>query len=76
MADKKNNLGNFPGGNLGNKPGGGANKPKFNSYWIIGIILLAMIGIQFLSSGGTLKEIDSNRFFQVLKEGDIEKIVM
>jgi cell division protease FtsH len=75
MADKKNNLGNFPGGNLGNKPGGG-NKPKFNSYWIIGIILLAMIGIQFLSSGGTLKEIDSNRFFQVLKDGDIEKIVI
>jgi AFG3 family protein len=75
MADKKNSLGNFPGGNLGNKPGSG-NKPKFNSYWIIGIILVAMIGIQFLSSGGTLKEIDSNRFFQVLKEGDIEKIVI
>ena len=74
MADKKNSLGNFPGGNLGNKPGGA--KPKFNSYWIIGIILVAMIGIQFLSSGGTLKEIDSNRFFQVLKEGDIEKIVI
>ncbi len=75
MADKKNNLGNFPGGNLGNKSGSG-NKPKFNSYWIIGIILIAMIGIQFLSSGGTLKEIDSNRFFQVLKEGDIEKIII
>jgi len=76
MTDKKNNLGKFPGGNLGNKPGGGANKPKFNSYWIIGIILLAMIGIQFLSAGGTLKEIDSNRFFQILKDGDIEKIVI
>jgi len=75
MSDKKNSPGNFPGGNLGNKPGG-PNKPKFNSYWIIGIILLAMIGLQFLSSSGTLKEIDSNRFFHVLKQGDIEKIVI
>ena len=84
MADKKNNPGNFPGGNLGNrsgnkpgnKPGGPAGKPKFNSYWIIGIILLAMIGIQFLGSGNNLKEIDSNRFFNILKEGDVEKIVI
>ncbi len=79
MTDKKNNPGNFPGGNPGNRPGnkpGVPGKPKFNSYWIIGIILLAMIGLQFLGSGNNLKEIDSNRFFQVLKEGDIEKIVI
>ena len=75
MAERKNNPGNFPGGNLGNKPGGPA-KPKFNSYWIIGIILVAMIGIQFLGSGNNLKEMDSNRFFQVLQQGDIEKIVI
>ncbi len=83
MADKKNNPGNFPGGNLGNRPGnkpgnkpGGPTKPKFNSYWIIGIILLAMIGIQFLGSGNSLKEIDNNRFFQILEQGDVEKIVI
>ena len=83
MADKKNNPGNFRGGNLGNRPGnkpgnkpGGPTKPKFNSYWIIGIILLAMIGIQFLNSGNNLKEIDNNRFFQILEEGDVEKIVI
>lgn len=79
MADKKNNPGNFPGGNPGNRPGnkpGPPGKPKFNSYWIIGIILLAMIGIQFLGSGNNLKEIDSNRFFQILQDGDIEKIVI
>ena len=79
MTDKKKNPGNFPGGNPGNRPGnkpGTPGKPKFNSYWIIGIILLAMIGLQFLGSGNSLKEIDSNRFFQVLKEGDIEKIVI
>ncbi len=82
MAEKKNNPGNRPimpgnrpGGNPGNKPGGGM-KPKFNSYWIIGIILLVMIGLQFISSGSGLKEIDSNRFFQILKNGDIEKLVI
>ncbi|MEN8230150.1 MAG: ATP-dependent zinc metalloprotease FtsH [Bacteroidota bacterium] len=75
MADRKINPGNFPGGNQGNKPGGPI-KPKFNSYWIIGIILVAMIGLQLLSSSGGLKEIDSNRFFQVLQKGDIEKIVI
>ena len=75
MADKKNIPGNRPGGNPGNKPGGGM-KPKFNSYWIIGIILLVMIGIQLLSSSGGLKEIDSNRFFHILKRGDIEKLVI
>ena len=75
MTEKKNSPGKFPGGNLGNRPGGPI-KPKFNSYWIIGIILLVMIGIQFLSSGNTLKEMDSNRFFQVLQKGDIEKIVI
>ena len=75
MAEKKNNPGNRPimpgnrpGGNPGNKPGGGM-KPKFNSYWIIGVILLVMIGLQFISSGSGLKEIDSNRFFQILKNG-------
>ncbi len=79
MADKKNNPGNFPGGNFGSKPGnkpGVPGKPKFNSYWIIGIILLAMIGLQFLGSGKNLKEIDSNSFFQILKQGDVEKIII
>ncbi|MFO7671737.1 MAG: ATP-dependent zinc metalloprotease FtsH [Bacteroidales bacterium] len=67
--------GNRPGGTPGNRPGGGM-KPKFNSYWIIGVILLVMIGLQFLSAGGGLKEIDSNRFFQILQDGDIEKLVI
>ena len=51
-------------------------KPKFSTYWIIGIILLVMIGMQFLGSGGSLKEIDSHRFFQILQKGDIEKLVI
>jgi len=75
MADKRNIPGNRPGGPQGEKPGGG-NRPKFSSYWIIGIILLVMIGIQLLSSTGGQTEIDSNRFFQILKKGDIERLVI
>jgi len=40
------------------------------------IILVALSGLQFLSSGNNLKEMESNRFFQVLQNGDIEKIVI
>jgi hypothetical protein len=79
MADKKKNPINFPGGNPGNRPGnkpGVPGKPKFNSYWIIGIILLAMIGIQFLGSGNNLKEIYNNLFFDFLEEGDVDRIVI
>jgi len=75
MAERKNNPGNYPRGNPGNKPGGPI-KPKFNTFWIIGVILLVMIGLQFVNSGNNLKEMDSNRFFQVLERGDIEKIVI
>jgi len=75
MADKKNIPGNRPGFNPGgNKPGNG--KPKFNSYWIIGLILLIMIGMQFLGSKGGLTEIDSNRFFKMLQRGDVAEIVI
>ena len=44
MAEQKNNPGNrpmMPGNRPGSKPGNkpGGMKPKFNSYWIIGVIL-------------------------------------
>ena len=78
MAERQNKPGNYPGGKPGgNKPGpGGPIKPKFSSFWIIGAILLVMIGIQFLGSGNNLKEVDSNKFFQILERGDIEKLVI
>jgi len=70
MAEKTNRPGT-PGGP--NKPG---NKPKFNTYWIIGIVLLALIGMQFLNNTGTMVETDSNSFFEMLRSGDVEKIVI
>ena len=76
MAERQNKPGNYPGGKPGGNKPGGPVKPKFSSFWIIGVILLVMIGIQFLGSGDSLKEIDRNRFFQILEKGDIEKIVI
>ena len=70
MADKPNRPGNTGGSN---KPG---NKPKINTYWIIGIILLALVGMQFLNNSGNMVETDSNSFFEMLKSGDVEKIVI
>ncbi|MBN2697524.1 MAG: ATP-dependent zinc metalloprotease FtsH [Bacteroidales bacterium] len=75
MNDRKKIPGNRPGPYPGgNKPGN--NKPRFNSYWIIGLILLVLIGMQFLGSTGNPTEIDSNRFFQMLQRGDIKEIVI
>src|SRR6056297_433405 len=50
--------------------------PKMNTYWIIGIILLALVGMQFLNNPGGMVEIDSNEFFEMLRDGDVEKIVI
>jgi len=67
MADKINK----PGGPAGpNKPG---NKPKYNTYWIIGIVVVALIAMQFLGSSKPPEEISSNKFFEMLKAGDVEK---
>ncbi len=70
MADKMNRPGT-PGGP--NKPG---NKPKFNTYWIIGIVLLALIGMQFLNNTGSMVETEPNSFFEMLRAGDVEKFVI
>jgi len=51
-------------------------KPKFNSYWIIGLILLGLVAVQLMSTNNTMKEIDQQSFNQMLKDGDVEKIVI
>ena len=37
------------------KPGlNKSGKPKFNSYWIVGIILLVLLGVQLLNNTGNI----------------------
>ncbi|MEX0981458.1 MAG: ATP-dependent zinc metalloprotease FtsH [Bacteroidales bacterium] len=75
MTDKTNTPGPKGGGPKGG-PKKPDNKPKFNTYWIIGIVLLALIGMQFLSNPSPMVETDSNQFFEMLQSGDVDKIVI
>jgi cell division protease FtsH len=51
-------------------------KPKFNTYWIYGAILLVFIGIQFFGSGTWAQpgKTTQAEFEQYLKDGDVDKI--
>ncbi|UAM98586.1 ATP-dependent zinc metalloprotease FtsH [Polaribacter litorisediminis] len=52
-------------------------KFKFSSYWIYGAVLVAIIAIQFFSSGDLAsKSITKNKFEEILKDNDIKKIVV
>lgn len=52
-------------------------KLKFNSYWIYGAIIVAIIAVQFFSSGDLAsKSISKNRFDEILKDNDIKEIVI
>ena len=51
-------------------------KPKFNSYWIYGGIILALIALQFFGStsfseGG---KTSPSEFFQFVRNGDVKKV--
>jgi len=52
-------------------------KPKFNIYWIYGLIAVAFIGIQFVNLGQDPKEISRGKFEnEMLKANEVEKIVV
>jgi cell division protease FtsH len=67
MSDKnkdKDNKSNLP-------------KFKFSSYWIYGAVLIAIIAVQFFSSGDLAsKSISKNKFDEILRDNDIKKIVV
>ena len=61
----------------GNTDKGGTQKPKFNVYWIYGIIGLAIIGTYFLNMGTNAEEITRQRFErEMLQSYDVEKVVI
>ena len=66
-----NNNSNKPGGPDEEKPKG---KGRFNLYWIYGLILLGLLGLQFFSFDN-VEEISQKQFEQqMLKEGDVKKL--
>ena len=51
--------------------------PKFNFYWVYGIIFVLFIGYQFFNSSNlSTKNLSQNEFKTILQENDIDKIVI
>jgi AFG3 family protein len=72
MSEKKQNNG------FGGKPEGSdnsdKNKPKFNFYWIYGVIALAILAMQFMNLGNKPKETNYQEFARMQQSQDIEKV--
>lgn len=51
-------------------------KPKFNFYWIYGILAVVFIGIQFLNWGEGAKQTNWRELKDMLEFGDVEKIIL
>ena len=53
-------------------------KPKFNAYWIYGVIIVIFLGINFFGGGGFNEPMKTNpaEFETYLKNGDVNKIVI
>ncbi|MCK5169938.1 MAG: ATP-dependent zinc metalloprotease FtsH [Bacteroidales bacterium] len=60
-----------------NRPSSDKQKPKFNVYWIYGLIAVVFIGLQLLSFTPKPTEISMQEFERnMLKNGDVAKIVV
>ncbi len=76
MAEQKNNTNNSqtPEDNKGR---GKNPKPKFNVYWIYGIIGVALLGTYFLRLGNGPEQITRRQFeTEMLASYDVQKIVI
>ena len=71
LNNNNQNKNNSNSKNTNNKGG----KPKFNIYWVYGLIALTLIGLQLFSFSPGPKEISMQEFERdMLKNGDVEKI--
>jgi len=55
---------------------GGTSKPKFNIYWVYGLIVVAFLSINFFNFGGHIEEINRGKFEAMLQSHDVERIVV
>lgn len=58
----------------GNKSKSG--KPKFSFYWIYAILLVVIIGMQLMNWKSEVKDIDGRKFEELVKNGEIERLVV
>lgn len=66
---KQNNLPKSP---LGGKGG----KPKFNFFWIYGILAVLLLGLMTMGGGTSAEETDWGQVNQMLANQDVEKIIL
>jgi AFG3 family protein len=51
--------------------------PRFNIYWVYGIIAVVLIGFQlFGNSTASVRETDRGKFYAMLAQGDVQKYVI
>jgi len=83
-ANKPENNGNGEkngNGNNGNNGGKinrptGANKPKFNGYWIYIAMAIFFIGITFFNSAEQPKEVDWNQFSKMIARQEVTRMIV
>jgi cell division protease FtsH len=51
-------------------------KPRFNSNWIFAILAISILAFNFLYSGRTVKKADQKMIMDMIKNHDIERIVV
>ena len=59
----------------GNPLGEGPKMPKFNIYWIYGIIALSLLSARFFQTAPDVSVLSHNEFVKIMASGDVEKFV-
>ncbi|MBU1010267.1 MAG: ATP-dependent zinc metalloprotease FtsH, partial [Bacteroidetes bacterium] len=70
MKEEQNDSPGKKGLSPDNKP----SKPKFNFYWVYGLLAVIFIGLQILSWDSGTEPLDKGKLLKMLRDQDIEKI--
>ena len=77
MTEEKNKKNKSDNPNpFGNFQGKGAKRPKFNFYWIYGILALVFLAISFLNTGEEAKKTDWKDLKTMLMDKDVRRLVL
>lgn len=75
-TQKPDTKGNESKNPLSGLTGGDGKKPKFNFYWIYGILAVIFIAFQFMNTGEGAKKTGWGEFKQMLENKEVDKIIL
>jgi len=75
-TQKTDSKGNESKNPLSGFTGGDGKKPKFNFYWIYGILAVIFIGFQFMNTGEGAKKTGWGEFKQMIENQEVDKIIL